>query len=97
MEWDNGYDIGDQCGDKESNDVSVESGYEQGPRIGQGAWVGNKWHDLIDPHHIPARERWSGDVFDPDYEPEARQVMNTRLITTKQTIQVMTCMTCKSV
>jgi hypothetical protein len=61
----------------ESDDVSVESGDEQGHRIGQGAWVGNNWHDPIDPHPVSARERRSGEAFDPDYEPEARQVMNT--------------------
>jgi hypothetical protein len=94
MEWDNEHDVGDQSGDKESDDVDVESGDKQGPRIGQGAWVGNKWHDPIDPHPIPARERRLGEAFDPDYEPEACQVMNTRLITTKQTIRVMTYMTC---
>jgi hypothetical protein len=56
MEWDNEHDVGDQSGDKEPNNVGVESGDDQGPRIGQGASVGNKWHDPIDPHPIPARE-----------------------------------------
>jgi hypothetical protein len=88
------HDVGDQLLDKESDDVGVEFGDEHSPRIGQGAWVGNKWHDLIDPHTVSARERRSGEAFYPDYEPEARQVMNTRLITMKQTIRVMTCMTC---
>jgi hypothetical protein len=94
MEWDNEHDVGDQSGDKESDDVGVESRDEQGPRIGQGAWVRNKWHDPIDPNPVPARERQSGEAFDPDYELKAHQVMNTRLVTTKQTIRVMTCMTC---
>jgi hypothetical protein len=57
MERDNEHHVGDQSRDKESDDVGVESGDEQGPRIGQGAWVGNKWHDPIDPHPVPARER----------------------------------------
>jgi hypothetical protein len=30
MEWDNEHDVGDQSGDKESDDVGVESGDEQG-------------------------------------------------------------------
>jgi hypothetical protein len=94
MEWDNEHDVSDQSRDKESDKVGVKSGDEQGPRIGQGAWVGNKWHDPIDPHPVSARERWPKEAFDPDYEPEARQVMDTRLITTKQTIRVMTCMMC---
>jgi hypothetical protein len=32
MEWDNKHDIGDQSGDKESDDIGVKSGDEQGPR-----------------------------------------------------------------
>jgi hypothetical protein len=42
MEWDNEHDVGDQSGNKESDNVGVESRDVQGPRIGQGAWVGNK-------------------------------------------------------
>ena len=74
MEWGNEPDVGVQSGDEESDDVGVESGDEDGPTIGQGVWVGNRWHDLLDPHP------------DPDYELEPHQVMNTQLITTKHTI-----------
>ena len=85
MEWDNQADIDVQSGEDESG-VDAETGDEDGPRVGQGAWVGNRWHDPLDPHPIPPRESRSREAFDPDYEPEPRQVMNTRLITTKHTI-----------
>ena len=77
MEWDNDHDDGDQYGDEESDNIGVESGDEQGPRIGLGACVGNMCHDLLDPHLVPARERWLGEVFDPDYESLPPQVTNT--------------------
>ena len=53
MEWGNEPDVGVQSGDEESDDVGVESGDEDGPTIGQGVWVGNRWHDLLDPHPDP--------------------------------------------
>ena len=32
------------------DNIGVKSRDEDGPRIGQGALVGNKWHDLLGPH-----------------------------------------------
>ena len=60
-----------------------ESGDDDGPRIGQGAWVNGRWEDPLDPHPAPQRERCSMEALDPDYEPE-QQVMKTRQITMKQ-------------
>jgi len=40
--WDNEADVGVQSGD-DGLDVGTESGDKDGPRIGQGAWVGNLW------------------------------------------------------
>jgi len=55
MDWDNEHDVGKKSRDEESNDISVESGDEQGPRIGQGC-LGRK--------QVAARERQSGEAFD---------------------------------
>jgi len=77
MEWHNEHSVGDQSGNDRSDDVGDESGDDQGPRIGEGAWQGNIWLDLLDPHPVPQREKWSEEAFDPDYEPEPRRVMNT--------------------
>ena len=57
-----------------------ESGDDDGPRIGQGAWVNSRWEDPLDPHPVESRQRCSREEFDPDYEPE-RQVMHTRFNT----------------
>ena len=54
-----------------------ESGDDDGPRVGQGAWVNGRWEDPLDPHPVPQRERLSMEALDPDYEPEQCQVMNT--------------------
>ena len=83
MQWDNvnEAEVGVQPGDDES-DVGVQSGDEDGRWIGQGAWVGKEWHDPIDPHPFPQRERRSREDFDLDYQPNLSQVMTTRLITT---------------
>ena len=69
--------------DVQSATDESESGDDDGPRVGQGAWVNGRWEDLLDPHLVPQRERRSMEVLDPDYEPEP-QVMKTRQITTKQ-------------
>jgi len=55
MEWDNEHDVGEKSRDEESDDVGVESGDEQGPRIGQGC-LGRK--------QVAARERQSEEAFD---------------------------------
>ena len=47
-----------------------ESGDEDGPRVGQGAWVDGKWQDPLDPNTFSQRESRSQDALDPDYEPE---------------------------
>ena len=73
--------------DVQSATDEAESGDEDGPRVGQGAWVDGRWHDPLDPHTFPQRESRSMEALDPDYEPEQRQVMNTRLITTKHSIR----------
>ena len=70
--------------DAVESDVDAESGDEDGPRVGQGAWVDGRWQDPLDP--FPQIESRSQDALDPDYEPKQRQVMNTRLITTKHSI-----------
>jgi hypothetical protein len=57
--------------------VDAESGNEDGPRIGQGACVGDRWHDPLDPHPVPQRESRSREALDPNYIPEPRQVKNT--------------------
>ena len=69
MEWDNQADIDVQSGEDESG-VDAETGDEDGPRVGQGAWVDGKWHNPLDPHPIPQRESHSRDALDPDYDPE---------------------------
>ena len=70
--------------DVQSATDESESGDEDGPRIGKGAWKDGRWQDLLDPHPFPQRDRRSMEVLDPDYEPEQRQVMKTRQITMKQ-------------
>jgi hypothetical protein len=61
----------------DEGDIGVESGDDQGPQVGQGAWVGGQWHDPIDPHMFPPRESRSRLEFDPDYVPKPSQVMTT--------------------
>ena len=87
MEWDNEADIGVQSEDDEL-DIDVESRDEDGPRMGQGAWVGNKLHDPMDPHHFPHRESRSRVNFDPDYHMNPSQVMTMRLIITKHLLYI---------
>ena len=71
--------------DVQSATDESESGDEDGPRVGQGAWVDGRWQDPLDP--FPQIESRSQDALDPDYEPKQRQVMNARLITTKHSIR----------
>ena len=63
--------------DVQSATDESESGDEDGPRVGKGAWVRGRWQDPLDPHPFPQRDRRSMEALDPDYEPEQRQVMNT--------------------
>ena len=70
--------------DVQSATDESESGDEDGPRIGKGAWKDGRWQDPLDPHPFPQRDRCSMEALDPDYEPEQRQVMKTRQITMKQ-------------
>jgi hypothetical protein len=65
MEWD------------DEGNLAREFGDDEGPQIGQGAWVGGHWHNPIDPHIIPPRESRSRSEFDPDYVPNPSQVMTT--------------------
>ena len=62
--------------DVQSATDESESGDDNGPMVGQGAWVNGRWVDLLDSHPVPQRERLSMDALDPDYEPEQCQVMN---------------------
>ena len=70
--------------DVQSATEESESGDEDGPRIGKGAWKDGRWQDPLDPHPFPQRESRSMEALDPEYEPEQRHVMNTRQITMKQ-------------
>jgi hypothetical protein len=70
MDWDN------------EGDVGVESGDDEGPRVGQVAWIGGQWHVPIDPHPFPPRESRSRSDIDLDYFPNQSQVMTTRLLRT---------------
>ena len=70
--------------DVQSATDESESGDEDGPRIGKGAWKDGRWQDPLDPHPFPQRDRRSMEALDPDYEPEQHQVMKTRQITMKQ-------------
>ena len=63
--------------DVQSATDESESGDEDGPRVGQGAWVDGRWHDPDDPHSILQRESRSREALDPDYALERRKVMNT--------------------
>ena len=67
IEWDE---------DQRSNSISED---EEGPRIGQGAWVDGKWQDPLDPFPVEPRQSRSREELDPDYKPEPRQVMHIRL------------------
>ena len=67
IEWDE---------DQRSNSISED---EEGPRIGQGAWVDGKWQDPLDPFPIEPRQSRSREELDLDYEPEPHQVMHIRL------------------
>ena len=70
--------------DVQSATDESESGDEDGPRIGKGAWAGGRWQDPLNPHLFPQRESTSMEALDPDYEPEQREVIKTRQITMKQ-------------
>ena len=67
IEWDEEYN---------HNFVSEE---EEGPRIGQGAWVDGKWQDPLDPFLVEPRQSRSREELDQNYESEPRQVMHIRL------------------
>jgi hypothetical protein len=76
MEWD------------DEGHVGVESRDDEGPQVGQGAWVGGQWHDLIDPHPLPHRESRSKLEFDPEYVANPSQVMTTRLLTIEHLVYI---------
>uniref|UniRef100_K3ZEJ1 DUF8039 domain-containing protein n=1 Tax=Setaria italica TaxID=4555 RepID=K3ZEJ1_SETIT len=46
-----------------------------GSEIEAGAWVEGVWQDPLDPHPLPLREGRSTVDFDPDYNPNPREVM----------------------
>ena len=55
-------------------DTGVESGDDEGPQEGQGAYVAGVWCDALDPHPIAPRQRCSLSDFDPDYVPSPARV-----------------------
>ena len=55
-------------------DTGVESGDDEGPQEGQGAYVAGVWLDALDPHPIAPRQRSSLSDFDPDYVPSLARV-----------------------
>ena len=55
-------------------DTGVESGDDEGPQKGQGAYVAGVWLDALDPHPIAPRQRSSLSDFDPDYVPSPARV-----------------------
>ena len=57
MEWD------------DEGDAGVEHGDDEGPRVGQGAYVAGVWCDAIDPHPFGPRQSCSLSDIDPDYVP----------------------------
>ena len=61
--------IASQMDWNDHGDAQDESGDDEGPQIGRGAYVGGVWQDPLDPHPFPERERRSRSEFDPDYVP----------------------------
>ena len=55
-------------------DAGVESGDDEGPQKGQGAYVAGVWLDALDPHLITPRQRSSLLDFNPDYVPSPARV-----------------------
>ena len=55
-------------------DAGVESGDDEGPQEGQGAYVAGVWLDALDPHPIAPRQKSSLSDFDPDYVPSPARV-----------------------
>ena len=55
-------------------DAGVESGDDEGPQEGQGAYVEGVWLDALDPHSIAPRQKSSLSDFDPDYVPSPARV-----------------------
>ena len=56
--------------DADESNVDAKSGDEDGPMVGQGAWVDGRWQDTLDPHPVPQRERRSMEALNPDYKPK---------------------------
>ena len=56
------------------DDARVQSGEDEVDREGKGAFVAGLWLDLIYPHPIPPRQRFSLSDFDPDYVPSPARV-----------------------
>ena len=59
--------IASQMDWNDHGDAQDESGDDEDPKIGRGAYVGGVWQDPLDPHPFPERERRSRSEFDPDY------------------------------
>jgi hypothetical protein len=76
MEWD------------DEGHVGVESRDDEGPQVGQKAWVVGQWHDPIDPHPFPPRESHSRLEFDLDYVSNPSQIMTMLLLTTEHLLYI---------
>jgi hypothetical protein len=75
MSWDDEASVvGAQSGYDEA-DVGIQSGDDEGPQIGEGAWVEGVWHDPIDPHPFAPRESHLRLEFHLDYNLNPIQVM----------------------
>ena len=77
----------------DEGDAGVEHGDDEGPRVGQGAYVAGVWCDAIDPHLFGPRQRCSLSDIDPDYVPSPIRVRtyNRAFIIHFQGICVISC------
>ena len=67
-------EIGQLASEMDWGDAGVESGDDEGPQKGQGAYVAGVWLDALDPHLITPRQRSLLSDFDPDYVPSSARV-----------------------
>ena len=78
--------------DEDAN-PGVHSGDDEGPQMGQGAYVARVWCNPLDPHPVPPRERCSRSEFNPDYVPSPIRVRTCKraCIIKFRGLRVMTC------
>ena len=77
----------------DEGDAGVESGDDEIPQIGRGAYIAGVWCDPIDPHPFPQRERCSRSEFDQDYIPSPIRVRTYKraFVIHFQGLRVMSC------